>query len=156
MIAGSLLLAQPALAQNAHNAGALHGSTISDDQAQITALLKNEFERDDLRLIVEPVIVEDDWAVAGWIQQNRGGRGLLKKTAHGWTVHMCSGAPFKHARNLAQTGMGEATAAAIADKLATAEAALGAERIALMDSFEGTIEIQSGSQHGHHPQSAPK
>lgn len=122
----------------------MHG----DDAAQIAAMMKDHFEREGSPLSVEPVVMSGEWAVAGWIQDGRGGRGLMKKAADGWYIHMCGGEGFKSAANLVQTGMSEADAKAIEAELAKAEAALGAEKIAMFDSFEGVVEVGPGGHHG--------
>ena len=49
------------------------------DVEHITHLLKRQFDRPDAPLKVQPVVVLGDAAVAGWFQQDRGGRALLRK-----------------------------------------------------------------------------
>lgn len=51
----------------------------ADPQEAIPTKMKVIFETADKPLTVGPVAVEGDWAVAGWTQEGRGGRALLKK-----------------------------------------------------------------------------
>lgn len=120
-----------------------------DDAAMIAAVMGKQFDRPDAPLKVEPVAVSGEWAVAGWAQDDKGGRALLKKGHHGWVIHMCGGEGFRRAENLAKIGLPQVDADAIAAALSTAEAALGAEKVALFDSFEGEIVIEGGA-HGAH------
>jgi copper(I)-binding protein len=120
-----------------------------DDAEQITMLLKEHFDRADAPLTVEPVAISGEWAVASWSQEGRGGRGLLKRDADGWYIHMCGGEAFKHAKHLAQIGIPHHDAMTIEASLADGEGKLGAEKTALFDSFEGVVEVGKGVEHGH-------
>ncbi len=124
-----------------------HGS---DDPAEaIPALMKAQFETPEMPLTVQPVVVDGEWAIAGWQQESRGGRGLLHKGEAGWYIHMCGGEGFKHAKNLAQTGMPHDVAMSIAASLKAEEEKLGSEVIAKFDSFEGVVEVGPGGHHDH-------
>ncbi len=128
----------------------MHSMPSGDDVSQIAQMLKEHFDRAGSPLMVEPVSISGEWAVAGWSQDGRGGRGLLKKEDGQWFVYMCGGEGFKHAANLVQTGMPHDAAMAIATALADAEGKFGAEKIALFDSFEGVVEIGKDGHHGSH------
>lgn len=145
--------AKPGEGGHDHGAhGQKHGAAdqaAGDDATAIAAVMGKQFDRPDAPLTVEPVAVSGEWAVAGWAQDKTGGRALLKKGMHGWAIHMCGGEGFRQAANLARIGLPQADADAIAASLATAETALGADKIALFDSFEGEIVIEGGD-HGAH------
>lgn len=131
---------------NGHDAHAHHKASTDAPQSDdplvaIPGVMKALFETEGNPLTVEPVIVSGDWAVAGWSQAGKGGRALLKKGHHGWAIHMCSGASLKDAATLTQIGISDEDATTLAQRLGEAEAALGAERIALHDSFEGTMML---------------
>lgn len=115
---------------------------------QITHLLKSTFERSGAPLSVEPVVVLGNHGIAGWVQDGRGGRALMRRVNGEWTVHLCSGDPLKDADVLKNSGVPEVTALALARALADAEAKLPSKTIALLGSFEGTVMIGPG---GHHP-----
>ncbi|MDR6820977.1 copper(I)-binding protein [Neorhizobium sp. 2083] len=127
----------------------------SDPQQAIPVKLKAMFETAGKPLTVEPVVVKGDWAIAGWAQDGRGGRALLKKKDASWSIHLCSGDGLKQAQALRMMGLSENDAAAIAAKLAEAEKGMAPEKLALFASFEGTVmvegdEANAGHQHGGH------
>ncbi len=146
-----------AAAQHAHGSGAgamsqkpeLSAPLHQGDAAEIAHILMAQFDRPDARLSVAPVAVAGEWAVAGWAQQAAGGRALLRKGAKGWEIWLCSGASLKQVAGLAGSGVPHPDAEKIAAALEHDEAVLGAARIAQFDSFQGTILIGAGGQHGH-------
>ena len=115
----------------------------TDDTEAIVGLLKGAFETKDSPLSVEPIVVAGDYAIAGWAQAGNGGRALLKKTAHGWAVHLCSGDGLKDAANLVKIGVPDADAATLADALATAEAKLDPALLAQFSRFDGTMMVDA-------------
>ncbi len=128
------------------------GTAASDESAQsIPAILKTMFERADKPLTVEPVVVQGDWAIAGWRQDGRGGRALLKKGPHGWRLTLCSGDGIKDAASLEKVGLTSVDAAALATALHDAEAKLDPGIVKLFASFEGTVKIaeDQGGEGGH-------
>ena len=120
----------------------------ADPQAAIPLVLKAMFEKDGAPLTVEPVSVAGDWAVAGWAQSGNGGRALLKKGDKGWAVHLCSGEGIRTLEGLKAAGIPAAEAEKLATEIRAAEAKLGPERIALYDSFEGTVMMGGDGNHG--------
>jgi hypothetical protein len=152
LLAGFLciLLTGAVFAQGRENQG---------DEQQIVALLKSTFDQPQAPLVIAPVVIEGDHAIAGWTQDKRGGRALMRR-AHGkWTIHLCSGDPLKHADMLTSTGIPAPLAKTLADKLAAAERAMPPATIALFATFEGVVHIGADGQHppahhrqhGHHP-----
>jgi len=121
-----------------------------DPAVAIPAVMKAIFETGDIKLAVDPVVVQGDFAVAGWVQDGKGGRALLKKGHKGWAIHLCSGDSLKDAANLAKVGMSQADAQAMADKLATAESSVDPETLKLFASFEGTVMMGGDDAHGAH------
>ncbi len=117
---------------------------------QITHLLKSTFERPTAPLSVEPIVVLGDHAIAGWSQDGRGGRALMRRVKGEWTVHLCSGDSLKQSAVLKDTGIPEADAEKLANALAMADGQLPADKVALFGTFEGTVVIGGD---GHHPQS---
>jgi copper(I)-binding protein len=119
----------------------------------IPATLKTMFERPDKPLTILPVVVRNDWAIAGWQQDGRGGRALLKKGHHGWSVFLCSGDGIRQAAALEKAGLSADDAKALAADLAEAEARLDPKVLALFASFEGTVmmagEAGDAGQGGH-------
>jgi hypothetical protein len=112
------------------------------------------FETADKPLELTPVVaVQADWAIVGWRQDGRGGRALLKKTHHGWSIYLCSGDSLKDAGTLQKIGISANDAAALAAKLRDAEANIDSPTLALLSSFEGTVmmmnEAPNGAGGGH-------
>lgn len=142
-------------AHAAHGAGSAHEPAPTGDAAvDITAKLKAMFETEGHPLAVVPVVVTGDWAIAGWSQDGRGGRALLKRKGEGWSIHLCSGDSLKQADVLTKMGIPAPDAEHLAHHLAEAEKPLPAEKLALLASFEGTVMVEgaegeAGHQHGH-------
>jgi copper(I)-binding protein len=138
---------------HAHHKPVSEASALTGDpQHDIPAKLKSIFETPDKTLSVAPVVVEGDWAIAGWTQDARGGRALLKKKGDGWSIHLCSGDGLKDPDALKTMGLSDADATSIAAKLAEAEKHIAPETLALFASFEGTVMVEGGdaSAHGEH------
>ncbi|SMC88722.1 copper uptake system-associated protein [Rhizobium sp. RU36D] len=163
-----LILTAPAYAtdHSNHNAHAAHGAAAGhaapaptgDAVTDISAKLKAMFETEGHPLAVNPVVVSGDWAIAGWAQDGKGGRALLKKKGEGWSIHLCSGDSLKEASALKQIGLPAADAEGLAAKLAEAEKPLDPSLLALFASFEGTVMVEAGDdghaaghQHQHKP-----
>ncbi len=142
-------------AHPAHGAGSAYESAPTGDAAvDITTKLKAMFETEGNPLAVEPVVVAGDWGIAGWTQDGKGGRALLKRKGEGWSIHLCSGDSLREAEVLTRIGIPASDANHLAHHLAEAEKSLPAETLALFASFEGTVMVEgaegeSGHHHGH-------
>lgn len=121
--------------------GTYDQSIAHSDSEAIEGLLKSTFDTPEAPLTVAGIVVSGEYAIAGWAQNNTGGRALLRKGHHGWAVHLCSGAALKDAANLATIGVPAEAAAALAADLATAEASLDAALVAQFDMFDGTMMV---------------
>ena len=155
--------------------GAGTGPTLaqeSDIEAARAALI-SEFDRPEARLEVVPVVVVGDVAVAGWRQEGRGGRALLRRKSAGWIIALCAGDALRKEESLVRMGLPPGVAAELARGVAREEARLPHEHIAVLDSFDGEIVIEGGehppahhgttghipatkSGHGHGSGHAPK
>jgi hypothetical protein len=119
-------------------------------EMEITHVLKATWDTPDKPLTVTPVVVESDAAIAGWTQDGRGGRAVLRRKNGEWVVVLCAGAMLKEKGSLLKLGLSEDVADRLHRALTTAEAALPAETIAQLDSFEGVLVIgEDGHGHGH-------
>jgi hypothetical protein len=135
-----------------------------EDEVAIKRLLHTAFDRPEARLVIEPVVVVGDHALAGWSQAEMGGRALLRRRGGTWSLILCSGDGIKSADALRHAGVPGGDAASLAAKLSDAEARLPKERIALFATFEGTVmmnadgshpPVQQGQMHGAEMQAAP-
>lgn len=134
-----------------------HGAHAGTDVQQITDAMKRQFDRPEAPLGVAPVVVLGDAAVAGWSQQGKGGRALLRKDKAGWSIHVCAGKGLTQADVLEMSGLPKPQAVEMARAVATAEAGLTAAQRALFDSFEGVLKVggEGAAAHGHGPHAAP-
>ena len=122
----------------------------SESAAQAIAhAMKTLFDKPQAPLTVGPVSVEGDYAVAGWLQSQRGGRALLQKRQGQWVIVVCAGDGLKQAQTLTLTGMPVDAAQRLAAKVANAEASLPANTLRQLASFEGTLRIDGDAAHGH-------
>lgn len=127
------------------------------DEQQIAHAMKRQFDKPEAPLSVAPVVVVGDAAVAGWSQQGRGGRALLRKEKAGWSIHVCAGKGLTQTDVLEMSGLPKAQAADLARLVAKAEGALTAQQRALFDSFEGVLKVggEGAAPHGHGQHAAP-
>jgi copper(I)-binding protein len=120
------------------------------DAQQIAAVMKKQFDRPDAPLVVEPVTVVDNYAVAGWTQGKQGGRALLQKTKGVWVISVCAGDGLTQAKVLETTGMSASAAAALAKAVVAAESKLGQDKLKLFASFQGMVKVDAASAAGAH------
>ena len=126
--------------------GWAHGNDAHD----ITAVMKKQFDRPDAPLLVEPVTVVGDYAVAGWTQTGKGGRALLQKDKHHWVIAVCAGDGLTRADVLQTTGMTAENAAQLSKAVIAAESKLSKAKLQLFASFEGMVKIDAAAGHGEH------
>lgn len=126
---------------SAHGAGHAAPVQTGDAVVDIEAMLKAMFDTPDAPLTVAPVSVHGTVALVGWTQDGRGGRAFLRQDDKGWFVELCSGASLMLPATLQSLGLSAADAGALLHQAKAAEAALGAETIALLDSFDGTLIV---------------
>ncbi len=123
----------------------LSPAAYADDVSDITASLKATWEKPNQALRVKPVVVTDQFAIAGWLQAERGGRALLQKGHHGWQTLLCAGEITPHL--LHQAGLPASTAKRLLAALSQAEKGIQQQEIAQMSSFQGVVNMDI---HGHH------
>jgi len=121
----------------------------ASDSHAIEHAMKKQFDKPKAPLKVEPVSVEGGFAVAGWLQQGRGGRALLENRHGQWVITVCAGDGLKQVEILAQTGMKPEVAKRLAAKVAAQEARLPSETLKKFASFEGMLRVDGDAAHGH-------
>jgi hypothetical protein len=126
------------------------GWAAGNDARDITAAMKKQFDRPDAPLVVAPVTVVGDYAVAGWTQTGKGGRALLQKDKHQWVISVCAGDGLTKADVLQTTGMTAANADKLSKAVTAAESKLGKDKLKLFASFEGMVKIDAAAGHGEH------
>jgi hypothetical protein len=121
------------------------------DAQAIEYSMKAQFDKPNAPLKVFPITVNGVYAVAGWMQGNKGGRALLKNEHGKWSIQVCSGDGLTKASTLEMTGMDKNAANKLAKAVAIAEKDLPPATLKLFASFEGMVNVQEGN-HGHgHP-----
>lgn len=122
----------------------------AEEESAIAQVIRAIWDRPDAPLAVEPIVVEGDFAIAGWSQGEMGGRALLRKRSGAWGVMLCSGDQLKSAETMTSAGMSAQSAQAITAKLASAEVKLPRERLILFSKFDGLVRIEEGAAHPAH------
>lgn len=110
-----------------------------DPVVDIAAVMKAQFDTPENPLTVAPISVQGDVAIAGWAQGDKGGRAFLRMGDMGWSIEVCAGAGLLQPEMLTGLGLTEADAATLLAAVTAAEAELGAETVALFDSFDGEM-----------------
>ncbi|MDD1954335.1 copper uptake system-associated protein [Pseudomonas qingdaonensis] len=123
---------------------------IASEQQSIQQLMRHSFERPDAPLDVGPVTVEGDHAVAGWLQDKRGGRALLRKGPHGWRVVLCAGDSLLNPSTLRSAGLSDADATQLSQAVRSAEATQSEERVKQFALFQGVVKVDKDPGHGNH------
>jgi hypothetical protein len=125
------------------------GRTHDDsEQIAIRGLLVHTFEKPDAKLTVNPIAVEGPYAVADWTQGEMGGRALLRKDGHDWTLILCSGDALKALPVYRDAGIAEALAKRLLATLGRLEADMDQTRLAQLSRFDGVMKIE-GDPHAH-------
>jgi copper(I)-binding protein len=147
------------MSHGGHDAHAAHGAAMAaprgNDAEQITAIMKKQFDRPDAPLAVDPVTVQGNYAVAGWIQGGKGGRALLQKDKGAWFISVCAGDGLKDPKVLQTTGMAADTATALAKAVVAAESKLSKDKLKQFASFEGMVKIGTEGHGAHGTHNAP-
>lgn len=114
---------------------------------RISQAMKAIWDSPEAPLVVEPIVIEGDYALAGWTQLARGGRALLKSRHGQWNVHMCGGDGLNDVETLTMAGMGAEAAERLVKNTSEAEAKLPAEVTAKFSTFGDNMVVD----HNHHP-----
>ncbi len=127
----------------------LGGSSAEPQEAlAVRAMLKSIFEKSDVPLVVEPVAVAGDYALADWEQGEMGGRALLRKKNGNWEVVLCAGDEIREAQALRSAGIPPDLAASLSSELARAESKLSRARLEKFSSFKSLVRMEQGA-HPH-------
>ena len=125
---------------------------VTAEETSIAQLLHGMFDKPGETLLVEPVVVAGDHAIADWTQGQMGGRALLRRGQQQWTLILCAGDGIKSADAMQMGGVPPADAKSLETGLATAEAKLSPERLAMFSRFEGLVRMdgKDGESQHHH------
>lgn len=119
----------------------------SEDRQAVEHLMKHTWERPNAPLQVEPVTVDGDYAIAGWTQDERGGRALLRRTDGAWRVLICAGDGLLEEALLLDAGLDAGHAERLLARTREAERGLSAEHLARLALFGKPVRVDG--EHGH-------
>lgn len=120
----------------------------SAQEIAIETVMKSQWDKPEAPLTVTPIVIVSDYAVAGWSQNIKGGRALLKQNEGQWTVLFCGDASLKSIPVLQQAGMSLDDAIRMSTELNKAEEKASAEQIDLLNTFKGVVKVDE-SHHQH-------
>ena len=124
-----------------------HPQTEEESRERIQKLISKTFDRPDLKVQTDPIVIEGKVAIADWIQGEKGGRALLTRKHVDWEIIACGGAGFKDPGVIAAAGISKRIANNITEKLKIAEAKLPPQKIKQLDSFDGVVTMVRNSRH---------
>jgi copper(I)-binding protein len=126
--------------------------TAGPDEDSIRQLLFSTFDKPQSPLIVEPIVVTGDHAIAGWSQSDMGGRALLRRRQGAWSLILCSGDGIRSSDALRHAGVPSGDDVVLSRRLVEAEHEVAPERLALFAKCEGTLMMDASAGHPQHPQ----
>ena len=127
-----------------HGHAAPEVAMTGDAMLDIPALMKAQFDSPENPLTVAPITVQGSVAIAGWMQDGRGGRAFLRQDDRGWFIELCAGTALLDHATLTGLGLSTEEAETLLTATHTAEAEQGPEVIAQLDSFDGMLVIGRG------------
>jgi len=119
------------------------------DEVAVEFTLKQQWDKPDHPLQVSPIVVVDQYAIAGWVQGERGGRALLRRSHHGWEVFMCGGDDLTKPHVLGQSGLDSVSADTLTQHLKQAEQSLTPETRKQFSIFGGVMPVNVDHSHMH-------
>jgi len=114
---------------------------------EVRAFIGQTFDRPDAQVVIDPVVIEQNYALADWVQGKNGGRALLRRGEQNWEILLCAGDALKKASTIQAAGVPEEIAYTLQSKLAEAESALPAQQVKLFSRFRAK---QQQPARGHH------
>ena len=116
-------------------------------ESAIEHVIKKQWDKPDNPVLVSPIVIVDNAAVAGWSQGARGGRALLKLDGGEWRVMFCGDVTLTHAAVLEQSGLTSDQAIRISKELLAAEAKISTTQINILDTFRGLMKVDAEHHH---------
>ena len=126
----------PTLAQNAD----------AIEYKKISKLISSTYDQPHHKVETAPISIANDFAIADWVQGEKGGRALLRRSQGKWEIMVCGGDGLKDLNALGNAGINKATAQALVTQLNTAEKSLTAERVKRFGLFGTTIDDHHAGQ----------
>jgi len=124
-----------------------HGGHSEADVEGVRHAMMSTWDRPDARLTVSPVVISGQFALAGWVQGDRGGRALLRGGNGKWRVTACAGDGLKDSKLLEQAGVPASAARELVRSISAAEAKLPAQHVEKLALFDGWMTVGDGTAH---------
>ena len=118
--------------------------SIEQDMQHIQGFMKKTWHTPERPLLFGPLLVQGDFAVADWWQQNKGGRAVLKRIHGKWQLLLCGGAGIKKSELWMELGMSTEQSHSLLAQLQRAESSLSHAQQQQLDSFGSTIKMGAG------------
>lgn len=115
--------------------------------ATIRHILMDMFDQPEQRLQVNPVIIKEDIAIAGWVQGDTGGRALLRQQKGQWHIVLCGGDSLREVKALQQFGLTLDQATEMARSIIDAEAKLDPALTQKFSLFDGVMMMNEDGSH---------
>ncbi len=120
------------------------------EQKAIQMLISHQFDQPGNKVDTAPIAVVNDVAIADWIQADKGGRALLRRSKGKWEIIVCGGDGLKDINALKDAGIPESTAKALVSQLNKAEQDVSQDKIKKFSLFGSNVQLQSGAHTGKH------
>ena len=119
-------------------------------EQQIRDVISRTYDKPEHKVETAPVVVVDGYAIADWVQGERGGRALMHLIDGNWTIMACGADAFKQPATLVESGIPEQTAQALAKQLHEAEQSLSPEKRKQFSLFGTKDDPEVAGHHHHH------
>lgn len=116
---------------------------------QIRAIISSTYDKPEHKVETSPIAVLDNYAIADWIQGERGGRALLHLNNGKWTIMACGADALKEIKTLIEAGIPDHTAKNLVAQLTIAEKSVHPDHLKKFSLF-GTKDDPFTHEH-HHP-----
>ncbi len=126
-------------------------TTDNSPQQQIRTLVSSTYDQPDHKVETSPIVVADGYAIADWVQGEKGGRALLRRTNGAWEIIACGGDGLKEIKTLNDAGIAKETAKNLVAQLIKAEQSVSADRVKRFGLF-GTPNDPRLTEHHNHSQ----
>src|SRR5215831_2245766 len=110
-------------------------SSLSDDRQAIAQALHQSFDKPGAQLEVDPIVVRQSFAIAGWLQGDMGGRALLHRERGEWKILAQAGEELRDAQFVKSAGVPQQEASALTNMLIAAERSVPEARLAQFDRY---------------------
>ena len=123
------------------------GDRPSAEETAVADTLMRIFDKPEARLIVGPIAVAGDAALADWTQGAMGGRALLRYRDNAWRIELCAGDGIKNEAALSMAGIPLEHGRAIVAGLNDEERTESPQRLKQIASFNGVVRMHDGGAH---------